>query len=160
MPVLIGWYPLFCLQVANPFLLTKLLLISSNVFFSFQLLYSSSLIGSLLYFLALCWSCCWVLPFYSQICWASLWLFLRILSQANYLSVSLDFFPLGVYVPLFGAYFSVSPFCLTFCVCSYEWDDIAISPNVKKWWLCWIILAHWLYSGWAHAVPDVLSGQK
>lgn len=32
----------------------------------------------------------------------------------------------------FGAYSSVSPFCLTFGVCSYELDEIALSPNLEK----------------------------
>lgn len=35
-------------------------------------------------------------------------------------------------VPSYGAYSSVSPFCLTQCVYSYELDEVALSPNFEK----------------------------
>lgn len=55
---------------------------------------------------------------------------LNSLSGKLLLSISLEFF--YFLVPSFGAYFSVSPFCLTFSVCSYELDEIAISPSLEK----------------------------
>lgn len=60
-------------------------------------------------------------------------------SLANYLSpfnqcsfLFCLFFCFVFLVSPFGAYYSLSSFCLTFCACSYELDEIAFSPNLEK----------------------------
>ena len=65
--VLIRWFSLFCLpdcwSVLHPLICYWFIL----VYFSFQLLYPSVLIGSFLYFLSLCWNSHWVHPLFSRV---------------------------------------------------------------------------------------------
>lgn len=109
------------------------------MYFLFQLLYSSDLFGSLLYFLTFYWcspSLSSSIPLWSVE--SSLWLFFWILCQANYLSqfpgILVFFFfnlfvlfclfsPPGeffVVIPSFKRYSSAFSFCLTFYVYLYE----------------------------------------
>ena len=56
------------------------------VYFSFQLLCSSVMLDSYLYFLSLCWSSHWLHPFFSWVWWANVWLLTWTLYLIHYLS--------------------------------------------------------------------------
>lgn len=79
-------------------------------------------------------------------------------------------FFLDIFVVLsFGIHSIVFSFCLTFCVCFYELNKIAVTPNPEKvaWWgndLCvdcvyWAVLAGQLEPRWVHTVPGVLASR-
>ena len=102
------------------------------MYFLFQLLYSSVLVSSFLYFLSLCWSSHFVhSPEFSEHhkdC------FIELFNQINYLPVSLGFFS-GVlfYSFIWNSFLS---FCLTFSFCFYELGKTPTSLGLEGLALC------------------------
>ena len=102
--------------------LTYLLFDCFLMYSLFQLLYSNSLLKCSLSSSILLSS---VFSILMTLC-------LNSLSVKLLISILLGFFP-GVFsCSSFGVYSSVSPFCLTFCVCSYNLYEIAVYPNLEN----------------------------
>ena len=97
------------------------------VYFSFQLLYSSALIGSFLYFLTLFWSSYCVPPLFSKfsehLCEHYFEFFIRQLISF----ISLKCVSEVCLVLSLGTYFFISSFCLALCVCFYVLGKTATS---------------------------------
>ena len=123
------------------------------MYFSFQLLYSSALIGSFLYFLFVVDVLILFLhssPEFSKRfydCWFEL--FIRLITYLHFIKVLF----VGFYLVLsFGTGSSVFSFCLTFCVFFYELGKTASVLKVNSYvglYLCTTCAQWFWWEGWS-----------